>query len=460
MIVMKFGGTSVQDATAIRRVGEIIKSRKDHHPIVVVSAMGKVTDDLVSVGRLAADKKRSDVLDLIAKIIQRHERIITDLGLEDKNLKKVLQSTEAELLKVCEKLQSAGHQAPHLLDRLLSTGEYLSANILSAYLNTIELDSVMFDARDVVVTDSQFGRALPLFKESEEKAKKDLLPLIEEGKIPVTQGFVGMDTYGRTTTLGRGGSDYTATFLGSLIQVERVEIWSDVDGVLTADPTIVPDAKRIKLMSFQEAAELAYFGAKVLHPNMLLPAIEHNIPVYVLNSTRPGDEGTCITSNQNGRKHSASIVKSIAYKEGLTVITVTSTRMLMAHGFLATIFDIFNRYQTSVDLVSTSEVSVSVTIDNTDNLEDICRELRRFAQVDVQQDKAIVCLVGEGMKHTPGMPTKIFCVLEDIPIHLISQGASEINISFVIDQKQIEKVVTRLHQKFFSRDLDKDVFAE
>ena len=458
MIVMKFGGTSVQDANAIRRVGKIIESRLDRNPAVVVSAMGKITDELLTLAEAAAKKDRQKMLQSISSIFQRHENVIAELNItDDPELMQALEKARNDLTGIAEKIFHAGQLTPHLSDQLVSLGEFLSANILAAFLRTQNIKGAFVDARDVIVTDSQFGKAVPLFAESQKRAKVNLEPVLQQKAVPVLQGFVGMDSYGRTTTLGRGGSDYSATFIGSLLKAEEVEIWSDVDGILTADPTLVPEAKRIRFMSFQEAAELAYFGAKVLHPNTLLPAIERGIPVYVLNSTRPDDSGTLIT--YNGIKSRQYVVKSIAYKEDITIITVTSTRMLMAHGFLATIFDIFDRYQTPVDLVSTSEVSVSMTIDQIGKLQDICRDLSRFSQVDVEHDKAIVCLVGEGMKNTPGMATRIFSVLADVPIHLISQGASEINISFVIDQNRLQEVVSSLHNKFFSGELDPNIFA-
>ncbi|HPI74617.1 MAG TPA: aspartate kinase, partial [bacterium] len=292
-----------------------------------------------------------------------------------------------------------------------------------------------------------------------EQARKTLMPLVNRAVVPVMQGFVGADADGRTTTLGRGGSDYSATLIGAMLNAAAVEIWTDVDGVLTADPTLVPEAKRIRRMTFQEAAELAYFGAKVLHPASLLPAVGKNIPVSVLNSQRPEADGTLISPKLIESDSKECVVKSIAYKEDITVVTVTSTRMLMAYGFLSSIFEIFNRYQTSVDLVTTSEVSVSVTIDQKDRLAEIQRDLSHFSQLEVQSHKAIVCLVGQRMRRTAGMPGLIFSILSDIPIHLISQGASEINISFVVDERDLPVVVRSLHKRFFSGPLDPEIFV-
>jgi len=460
MIVMKFGGTSVADAKAIGRVSGIIKSRLERRPVVVVSAVGHITDHLVTLSEVAAMKNRGKVEASIAAILAKHKEIMEELGVsQTESLQKAVQEAEDHLKSVCATIMQAGEVAKYIMDELLSIGEFLSANIVSAHLQSIGIDSCMADAREIMVTNCQFGKAQPMFAKSADKAKQVLLPLAEKNIVPVTQGFVGRDSYGRTTTLGRGGSDYSATLIGAMLNAEKVEIWSDVDGVLTADPSLVPDAKRIRYMSFREAAELAYFGAKVLHPSTILPAVERGIPVYVLNSMRPEDCGTKIAESVSVNGGNGCIVKSIAYKENISVIAITSTRMLMAHGFMATIFDIFNRYQTSVDLVSTSEVSVSITVDNAEKLNEIKRELGRFAQVEVQHNKAIVCLVGEQMRKTPGMPARIFSAVQDVEIHLISQGASEINISFVIDESLLPQVVTRLHQEFFSGELDPKVFA-
>jgi aspartate kinase len=282
---------------------------------------------------------------------------------------------------------------------------------------------------------------------------------IHRKQVPVLQGFIGADSKGRVTTLGRGGSDYSATFLAAAVGADAVEVWTDVDGIMTADPSLVPEARCIRWMTFQEAAELAYFGAKVLHPSTILPAVQRGIPVRVLNSMVPDEEGTEIVSNLEESQNGPGMVKSIAYKEGLTVLVIRSTRMLMAYGFLAFIFELFNRYETSIDLVSTSEVSVSVTVDNLERIDEILRELSSVAEVEVSHEKAIVCLVGESICQSPGMAADIFGELEKVRIHMISQGASKINISFVIDESDLPLVINRLHKRFFSGPLEESLFA-
>jgi aspartate kinase len=308
--------------------------------------------------------------------------------------------------------------------------------------------SLLVDARSFMITDDQFTKALPMLEAVERKLNEIVKPKVESGYIVVTQGFIGSNKSGITTTIGRGGSDYSAAIIGSLLNAEDIQIWTDVDGILTSDPTVVSDAKRIKLMSFNEAAELAYFGARVLHPETILPAVKKEIPVHVLNSRRPDSSGTLIVANPKVSKK--CVVKSIAYKEGITLISIVSTRMFLAHGFLESVFDVFHKYETIVHTVATSEVSISVTVDNVKNLGPILQELKMFSTVSVSDKKAIVCVVGEHLKDSPGVAAKVLGAITDINVNMISQGASEINISFVIDEEHVDEVVRRLHKDFFS----------
>ncbi len=308
-----------------------------------------------------------------------------------------------------------------------------------------------------MITDDQFTAATPLFDRIAQETTTRVLPLIQSGKIVVTQGFVGSTAKGITTTLGRGGSDYSAAIIGAALGAEEIQIWTDVDGVLTADPRIAPAAKKLKVISFREASELAYFGAKVLHPSTILPAVEKNIPVIVLNSKRPQSTGTRIVANP---PKSNAAVKSIASKKGITVINIQSSRMLMAYGFLASIFSVFQKHKTAVDLVSTSEVAVSLTIDNTSRLEQIVADLRGFAEVAVLENKAIVCVVGEQMRSTAGIADRVFRALNDIPVVMISQGASEINMSIVIDEDAVTQAVQQLHKEFFEPIPELDLFEQ
>ena len=280
-------------------------------------------------------------------------------------------------------------------------------------------------------------------------------PLLTAGKVPVMGGFIGSTKAGITTTIGRGGSDYSAAIVGAGLDAERIEIWTDVDGMMTTDPNLCRDARRIKIISFDEAAELAYFGAKVLHPATVLPAVQKNIPVYVLNSRNPTCEGTQITARAPRCRNP---FKAIAVKKRVTIVDVAAARMQLAHGFLRAIFETFDRHKAAVDVVTTSEVSVSLTLDSTESIPALAADLSKLADVKYEGRKAIVCLVGENLRDTPGIVGCVFSELNDVNIRMISQGASEINLTFVIEEDAVPEVVRRLHKKFFS-DLDPEVFA-
>jgi aspartate kinase len=267
-------------------------------------------------------------------------------------------------------------------------------------------------------------------------------------------GFIGATEDGVTTTLGRGGSDFTAAIVGAGLQADEIQIWTDVDGMLTCDPTVCPNAHRVRTLSFREAAELAYFGAKVLHPATVAPAMEHDIPVRILNSRRPEVEGTLIVAHAVPTRN---VIKAIATKRNIAVLNVQSLRMFMAYGFLERMFDAFARHETSVDMISTSEVSVSLTIDSTEHLAAVVGELRQFAEVTVSENAAIVCLVGEGIHGQSGIVSRAFAALREIDVMMISQGASALNLGFVVAERNVAEAVARLHGEFF-RELDPEVF--
>src|SRR5205823_4336446 len=295
----------------------------------------------------------------------------------------------------------------------------------------------------------------PLFDETNGKLREVVQPLLEDGRVPVMGGFIGSTRSGVTTTIGRSGGDFSASIVGAGMGADKIEIWTDVDGMMTTDPNLCPDARRIKTISFDEAAELAYFGAKVLHPATVLPAIQKNIPVYILNSRNPTCEGTRITARA---PHCRNFFKAIAAKKRITIIDVAAPRMLLAHGFLKSIFEAFDRHRVAVDVVSTSEVSVSLTVDSTESIPALAADLARLADVKYEGRKAIVCLVGENLREVPGIAAHVFGELSDVKIRMISQGASEINLTFVIDEDQVPCVVKRLHGRFFA-DPDPGTFA-
>lgn len=450
MVVMKFGGTSVEDAAAIKNVTEIVRKEIPRHPVVIVSACAGVTNQLLKTATLASQGKKDDALQHVAAIEGRHKKIVKELFDAEtaKFLFKHIAAFAEELAALVNGVVILGELTRRSLDTFASYGERMSSFIIHNYFESCSFRSFLVDARSYMITDDNFTKALPIFDVVERKLQEILLPKIENGYVIMTQGFIGATPSGITTTIGRGGSDYSAAIVGSLLNAENIQIWTDVDGILTSDPTVVKDAKRIKIMSFNEAAELAYFGARVLHPETILPAVRKDIPVYVLNSRRPESTGTMIIAKPKVNKQ--CVVKSIAYKEGITVVSIVSTRMFLAHGFLENVFDVFDKYETVVHTVATSEVSISVTVDNVAYLGEILQELKAFATVSVSDRKAIVCVVGEHLKDSPGVAARVLHAITDINVNMISQGASEINISFVIDEEHVDDVVRRLHKEFFS----------
>ncbi len=452
MIVLKFGGTSIQDAAAMQQAIAIISTRLPRRPIVVASAMAQITDTLIQIGQLACERNEDHAKELIEEVVsKRHHEAITQL-IHDSSRRKSIENTVekylGEIKALVHGLAILGELSPRSLDSLTSYGERLSTLVLWAAMQQSGLNTELVDARQVIVTDDYYTKATPLMEISESRAKEILLPVVEQGNVPVIQGFIGSTTKGVTTTLGRGGSDYSAAIIGALIRAQEIEIWTDVDGIMTADPKLVTQARLLDTVTFQEASELAYFGARVLHPSTILPAIENDIPVHVYNTKRPESPGTNIVSRKNSI-HQSGQIKSIAYKKGITVINVYSTRMLLAHGFLKSIFEVFDEFQTPVDLLSTSEVNVSLTIDDDNRLEGIVSELKKFSVVTVERNRAIICIVGEEMRHTPGIAARVFSAVQDVNVNMISQGASEINLSFVVSESNVPTVVRKLHHEFF-----------
>ena len=457
MIVMKFGGTSVQDAAAIERAAAIVKARLAQRPVVVVSALAKVTDQLLTMARAAGTGDRKTALKLCRELQERHYNVAGELlgTALFTNFHSELASDFEALDELLRGIVAVGELTPRTTDLIAAYGEMLSSKIVTAALSARDLDATLVDSRQCIVTDASHTRAAPLFEETNERLRLKLKPLLEDGQVPVMGGFIGATKAGVTTTIGRGGSDFSAAIVGAGLDAERIEIWTDVDGMMTTDPNLCPDAKRIKVISFDEAAELAYFGAKVLHPATVLPAVQKNIPVYILNSRNAGCEGTRISARV---PHCRNLFKAIAAKKRITIVDVAAPRMLLAHGFLKNIFEAFDRHRVAVDVVSTSEVSVSLTVDSNESIPALAADLAKLADVKYEGRKAIVCLVGENLRDTPGVATRVFAELADVKTRMISQGASEINLTFVIEEDEVPEVVRRLHQTFFS-DLDPAVFA-
>lgn len=440
MIVMKFGGTSVESRDAIARIAEIVRSESHRHPVVVVSAMGKTTNALLAIAASATAGRRAEALEQLATLHEFHLRESTDTSLVG-----AIDAQFEELAELVRGLAIMGECTPRAADAVAAVGERLSSLIVAGAFRAAGIACEQADARRLIVTDGRHGQATPLPAETRLRLTESVAPLLAT-RVVVIGGFIGATADGVTTTLGRGGSDYTASLVGAALDAEEIQIWTDVDGMLTTDPTILPTALRVEECSFAEAAELAYFGAKVLHPATVLPAIEKGIPVRILNSRRPGNPGTRIVAVA---APAPGTIRSMACKRSITLVNVVSLRMLMAHGFLRRIFEVFDRFETPVDMLATSEVSVSLTIDNVTALGEICAALATFADVSVEEDQAIVCLVGDGIRQSPNVAARVFGALRDVNVRMISQGASRLNISLVVAGPDLHRAIAMLHQEFF-----------
>jgi len=455
---MKFGGTSVEDAPAMKRTAAIVRSRREKglEAVVVVSAMAKVTDLLLSAAAAAGRGDKAGSLAIGARLRHRHIDTSSALlnGQRCVRVQQVLHGEFDALDDLLRGIAAVGELTPRTNDLVVSFGERLSSKMMAEALDELELGGTHVDARSCIITDATYGKAVPQDAAIEAKLAEIVLPLIEAGKTPVMGGFIGSTAEGVTTTLGRGGSDFTAALVGGGMHAGAIEIWKDVNGIMTTDPRICPDALRVKTISFEEAAELAYFGAKVLHPATILPAVQKSIPVWVLNSRNAENEGTKITAMA---AKCASPFKSIAAKKRLTIIDVVASRMLMSHGYLKAVFDVFDKWKCAIDMVSTSEVSISLTVDSNQQLPEICAELAKIADVKMEGHKALVCLVGEDIRGHNGIAGQVFSAISHVNVRMISQGASEINMSFMIDEEDVEEAVRSLHNHFFANP-DETVF--
>lgn len=457
--ILKFGGTSVADAQSQQRVaGLVARAHRDTQPVVVVSALAGVTDALLSAADAAVTGDLASMRPGLDGLIERHAEIAVQLACpkDAAELESELGRARHEIDVLLDRITREPGWRAALRDEIASYGERLSAALLTAVLAAKELRARYVDARRCLVTDRTHGRAIPLFPLTEQQTRREVAPLLDDGVVPVLGGYIAATPDGFTTTLGRGGSDYTAALLGAALAATEIQIWTDVSGLLTADPRVVPSARTVPALSYAEAAELAYFGAKVLHPSTIQPAMDHGIPVRICNSLAPEGPGTLVTAN--GDTH-AGTVKAIAHKAGITILQITSTRMAGAYGFLHRLFEVSARHRTVVDIVTTSEVSVSLTVEDLSSLSDIVAELRGLGTVAVESGRAIICVVGEGLRATPGIAGRVFATVSDINVSLISQGASPVNLTFVVDGARACEAVRRLHDVFFDREVDLGAIA-
>jgi aspartate kinase len=450
-IVMKFGGTSVADADAIGRVVGIVKAALASSglpPVVIVSAMSGVTDRLLELTEGAERRRDAHVLNGVADLSRRHfealERLLPPEAASDAltEIAAHLDDLRA-LLKATGILRAA---SPSAHDAIVCTGELMNSRILAAALEHSGVATSWVDARRAIVTDGAHMGAAPLAEETRQAVAREIVPRVAEGRVPVLGGFVGATVQGVTTTLGRGGSDYSAAIVGAALDAREIQIWTDVDGMLTADPRVVASPHVVPHLSFGEASELAYFGAKVLHPSTILPAVAKDIPVRILNSRRTEGSGTMISAEPPPEDRPLA---AVACKRHVTMVEITSTRMLMAHGFLRRVFEVFERHRTSVDVVTTSEVSVSVTVDDAARLTAIVEALSEFAEVTVEGGLAILCAVGDNLRTDPRIAARVIGALEGFPVRMVSQAASRRNVTIVLRDTDLATGMAALHREFF-----------
>lgn len=458
MIVMKFGGTSVANFEAITRTTFIIGGKLDQKPVVVVSALSKVTDLLYKISDAAASKEETETRDLLKQLRDRHTNLACELLQQSPAL------CEAALEKVndiCDSLDSlamavcaVGELSERNKAKIISNGELLSSTIICHAMNAKGIRTAFVDARKMMITSGSYLKGEPITEEICARVPGIIAEAFNGMDAVITQGFIGSDLEGKQTVLGRGGSDYSASLIGLAIDAERIEIWTDVDGVRTADPRRVPNTKNLEKISFEEAAEMAHFGAKVLHPLTIEPAVKKNIPIYVLNSMNPSGKGTAILCNELIEDG----VKSVSFKENIRVINIFSMKMINTSGFLRRVFEIFSENKVSVDLISTSEANISVTVDAAEKIDKVVEQLSEFAEVFVDDDKSQVSVIGKNIVRLNGMLKKTFAPLKRCNVYMISQGASFVNISFVVDREELNEVVCDLHQHLFENPEELETF--
>jgi aspartate kinase len=448
VVVMKFGGTSVEDADAIRRLISIVQSRLGGLPVVLASALADVTDQLLEAGHAAARGRLGEALDVVRKIYVRHEQLANQLveGAPQQLLERELRSEFQRLETLLHDMSDARALDLRSQDHLLGFGECFSSRLVTAALEQRRVATVHVDARSCIVTDSRHGKAKPVWETTNQRLQETLVPLLEARKVPVLGGFIAATAGGVPTTLGRGGSDYSAAIVAAALSASRVEIWTDVDGVMTADPKLCRDARVIRQMSFEEAAELAYSGAKVLHPATLIPVMRENIPVHVLNSRHPEAVGTTIASrvNTNG------VVSAITAKRNVTAVEVETAQAVDSE-VLRAVCAAFDRYACPIDVLATSLGRMNLLVESTSSLPGIASDLEGVAQLRWENHKALLSVVGENIRRQPGMVSRALAAVADMNVRVLCPGGSDRMISFLVEESKVEESVQRLHEALFPR---------
>lgn len=449
MIVMKFGGTSVGGVEPIRRVVRIVTSKRTKQPVVVVSAMSKVTDTLY---RIATAAQKGDVVSLeesLQELKKRHtstaEELFTNNADVLRNAKGRIHELCDELAMFCRAVFALGELSPRSQATIVSYGELLSSSLVGMAMNAAGLKTCWVDAREMMITDDNRLQGKPNLEEIAMRVPRVIEHALEDNEAIITQGFIASMKNGEATILGRGGSDYSASLIGMALEAETIEIWTDVDGILTTDPRIVSEAHTLEKVSYEEAAEMANFGAKVLHPMTMEPAVMKHIPIRVLNSLAPENPGTYVLPENQ----IAPGVKSISCKDHIVVVNIFSMEMVDTAGFLMRVFGIFAKHNVSVDLIATSEANISLTVDSKQKIEKVRKELEAFAQVTIHTDKAQVSMVGKELSKTTGLMRRAFAEWDDIPVYMVSRDAADISLSVVVDKENMKEAVKRMHNQLF-----------
>ncbi|MCM4156863.1 aspartate kinase [Gramella sp. AN32] len=446
MKVLKFGGTSVGSEGSIRNIKNIILAENEPK-LLVLSAMSGVTNMLVSFSEAAKNGDRNAAEEIIQQLKKKHFSLISDL-LESENQNQACQNYIQNRIEDLNNLFQQNWNE-EIDSQIITIGEQMLTYIFSAFLSENNIQNTLLDAREFMQVDNlenpdtlEVGNRLNTYVKT-----------LPESKIYITQGFVRKDKYGKISTLKRGGSDYSATIIGAALQANSVEIWTDISGIHNNDPRYVEGTHAVAQLSFEEAAELAYFGAKILHPQTISPVIGRNIPVYLKNTFTPEAEGTCISSKCHEKG-----LKAISAKDEITAIKIKSNRMLMAHGFLKKIFEVFDKYETSIDMITTSEIAISLTIDDVQHLDLIVEELREFGEISIDTNHSIICVVGEGLIEDKGT-SRLFEILKDIPVRMISYGGSNNNISLLVNTQNKIEALKILNEKLFNNTVPEPVFG-
>lgn len=436
MLVLKFGGTSVGSVENFRKVAEIVRNTRGDK-IVVLSAMSGVTNTLVQITDLLEQGQSENALELINGLNQKYLDVARELLDSDEAYYKaqvVLKKHHQTLLTMTSEEFNSDQEKI-----VLAQGELVSTNLFQLYLEDIEEDSVLLSALDFMSIDKHGEPKTQVIRERLGKILSNY-----QSSIFITQGFICRNANLQIDNLKRGGSDYSASLIGAAVGAEQIQIWTDIDGMHNNDPRYVDSTFSVSEMSFAEAAELAYFGAKILHPQSIIPAQENNIPVLLLNTFKPDSKGTLIHNKASVRK-----IRAIAAKDNITAIKIKSYRMLMAYGFLKKVFEVFEAHKTSIDMITTSEVAVSLTIDNTEKLNVITNDLQGFGNIEVDTDLSIICIAGDIAQNKKGITSAIFEGLKDVPIRMISYGGSNYNLSFLVKTSDKIAVLNLLNESLF-----------